>query len=356
MNMLDVHATALQSAGSVYHEFLLKYRKNEQVVYGVVEGKDDPTFYQGLIEQFLPSEWNVELIRSGNRANVLKTFSDFNWVRYPKKRICFFVDRDLSVFRAKGDPESGNLYVTDKYSIENEAASFGTVNRLLHDVLNISELAVGESEALREIFRKNFNNFCEWFAPIMAQIILWQRTGLSPALDNILPKDIFSFKDGQLFLKEAFISPQERIEYASRKVGCPVSDEGDLMAAEMEFRENGGCDKFVRGKYVLWFVIESSLEFHRNIALFCAKYQNPPKVKITMGHANAMTLVGPRIRCPGSLNKFVKENFLEYINPSAEKQPLVAPVKTANILRRVSDAIGSLLSKAGLHNVERMQD
>jgi hypothetical protein len=314
--MLDVHAAAVSTAGSIYHEFLLRYKKNDQVVYGIVEGKDDPVFYQGLIEQYLPAEWNVQLIKSGNRANVLSTLADFNWKRFSNKRICFFIDRDLSIFRATQDPISANLYITDKYSIENEAASFNTVSRLLHDVLNVTEASVQEIEILKEKFYENLQNFCEWFTPVMAQIVAWQRAGLRPALDNIFPKEMFAFSSGILTLKTGFELPEDRVKYAARKVGCDVSSREILDAVEKEFREKGGKERFIRGKYILWFVIEATLEIHREITLFCKAYSAAPKVKLTMGHANAMALVGTRIRCPQSLVEFVKKGYLEYISPS----------------------------------------
>ncbi len=316
MSMLSVHAAAIATSGSIYHEFLLRYRKSEQVVYGIVEGKDDPIFYRGLLEQFLPSDWNVHLIRSGNRANVLKTFADFDWTRFSAKRICFFVDRDLSMFQAVPDPVFPNLYVTNQYSIENEAASYGTVARLLNDILNVCELDVQESDFLSGKFSSNLANFCEWLAPVMAQIVIWQRSGDRPSLDNILPKEIFTFVKGDIALRSGFEMESDRIAYVAGKMGLPTSSTEELAAVLDEFRRLGGCKRFIRGKYVLWFVIESTLEFHREIALFCRSYQAPPKVKLTMGHANAMALVGTRIRCPDTLADFVRSTYLEYINPA----------------------------------------
>lgn len=98
MTMLDVHRDALESVSATYHEFLLRYKAHANVVYGVVEGKEDPMFYRGLIERTLPEDWQVELIPAGRKKNVLKSMAAFDWLRFSPKRICFFVDRDLSEF------------------------------------------------------------------------------------------------------------------------------------------------------------------------------------------------------------------------------------------------------------------
>ncbi len=96
--MIEIHADALATGVVVYHEFMLLYKKTAQIVYGLVEGKEDPMFYRGLIEKYLPSGWEVDLIKSGNKDGVLKTINAFDWHRYERKRIGFFVDRDLADF------------------------------------------------------------------------------------------------------------------------------------------------------------------------------------------------------------------------------------------------------------------
>lgn len=49
MTMLKIHEDALGSANNYYHEFLLYYKSDANIVYGIVEGKDDSMFYMGLI-------------------------------------------------------------------------------------------------------------------------------------------------------------------------------------------------------------------------------------------------------------------------------------------------------------------
>ena len=52
--MLEMHAAALSSKVASYHEFLSRFSKFKKVVYGFVEGKEDPCFYRGFIDFFSP--------------------------------------------------------------------------------------------------------------------------------------------------------------------------------------------------------------------------------------------------------------------------------------------------------------
>jgi hypothetical protein len=108
-DMLKVLSEAINDVNEGYHEFLLMYKKDAQCVYGFVEGKDDPSFYECLIEHQLPEEWSITLIPSGNKKNVLDSFQRFNWNIFSKKRICFFIDRDLQDFLNSSQPLGTNI-------------------------------------------------------------------------------------------------------------------------------------------------------------------------------------------------------------------------------------------------------
>jgi len=116
--MLHLHETALASGNIPYHEFLLYYKATQRVVYGIVEGREDPSYYRGQIEGMLSDDWKVKLICAGSKTKVLKVFVDIDWSRFPKKRVCFFVDRDLSEFLSPQQHSGQNLFVTDNYSID----------------------------------------------------------------------------------------------------------------------------------------------------------------------------------------------------------------------------------------------
>ncbi len=318
MDMLEIHAAALASSDiSAYHEFLLYYKKGEKIVYGFVEGRDDPSFYCGLIEGHLPTEWEVKLIQSGDKDKVLKIFEEMDWSSYPKKRVCFFVDRDLSEFIGAYSHSGENLYVTDNYSIENEAMNIRTMERVLVDIFGVIGLSPDEIVLIQDLFESNLCTFSEAMAPLMAQIILWKRAGANVSLDNIKPKEFFNFEHGRIRLKPNFISPSCRTQYAALCVNAPMAVGNEIANAEAEFRDKKGLEKYIRGKYLLWFFVYCAKAIHQAIPSLCTKYKKPPKIHIELCVDNGVMVVAPRVRCPVSLKIFLERNYCAYIRERA---------------------------------------
>lgn len=313
--MIKIHADALATGPVAYHEFLLCYKETAQEVYGIVEGKEDPMFYRGLIEKFLPAGWEVELIKSGNKENVLTALNTFDWHRFEKKRIGFFVDRDLSFFLGENmTVNTSNLYITDNYSIESEAAIFGVFKRIIREIFNVTDLNNKEIQKLEFLFNRNLTLYKEVMAPIMAQVILWKRDHKKPCLNNIKLKEIFYFEKGSIFIKQEFESIHERVKYVANCLNLMPSTKADIEKAEKEFRLQKGVERFIRGKYMLWFLIEYAIQFHSSIQTIFPRYDKLPKINQTLGHKNGMVNVAPRMRCPDSLKTFIENNYMLYIN------------------------------------------
>jgi len=313
MTMLQIHEDALESVNTAYHEFLLRYKASSNIVYGIVEGKEDPMFYRGFIEHYLPAEWEVELMSAGRKDNVLKAITIFDWTRFSNKRICFFVDKDLSLFLQKVSVDVENLYVTDNYSIENEAVNFRVLKRLLEEVLNISDLKPTEIDLLERYFYNALECFQESILPVMAQIVLWRRAGKRPCLDDIRPKEYFTYVNGTINLRDNFNTVQSRLEQAAMRVNLEISSQEELSQTESEFRQLNGKEKFIRGKYLLWFFVSYANEIHNSLSSIITRYTVSPKVRISLGSANAMAVLAPRIRCPSSLQNFLKRTYCQYI-------------------------------------------
>lgn len=311
MDMLQLHAEALKSENIVIHCFLLCYKPSKRIVYGIVEGNGDPAFYRGLIEHHLPNGWNVELIPSGGKEKVLKAFQEMDWSKYPKKRICFFVDRDLSEFLEEKLISGPNLYITNNYSIENEVVTFYMMERIQKEIFGVTTITESEMRKLQSAFEYNLSNFQEMMAPIMAQVLLWRRNGKKVSLNNIHLKNLFIFTDGGI--KAKFSSPIEGVNEAANYVGVTAATPENLAVAEIEFRENQGLEKFIRGKYLLWFFVQYALEIHKNIHIFCSHYTSPPKCHFPFSHKTAMNVLAPRVRCPDSLKDFIMGNYVEFI-------------------------------------------
>ncbi len=159
MSMLRLHQEALERGSAGYHQFLARYSRTAKVVYGFVEGKDDPCYYRGFIEQLLPDDWDVELWPAGNKMKVYGIYSMIGWNRFPKRRICFFVDRDFLGLISEKSVADCNIYVTDDYSIENSLAKRSTCHRILTEVLGFTSVDHDElARKIRGVFRFRYRH------------------------------------------------------------------------------------------------------------------------------------------------------------------------------------------------------
>ncbi|RWX46864.1 hypothetical protein VT99_11961 [Candidatus Electrothrix marina] len=311
--MLEIHKEARSNANTIYHEFLLTYKEGRKEVYGFVEGKEDPMFYIGLIENRLPHDWRIRLLRSGNKEKVLRTLGSFDWKRFDRKRICFFVDRDLSEFTVDTAIVDENLYITDGYSIENTVVTKDSFLRVVKEVYGVTELSEAEETKMLKDFNDNLRLFQEEMTPIMAQIIDWRKNSSTPCLDNIKLGEFFYFTGGKIHVKEPYRTVNARLKRVAEFVDEKMSDLEEVQNIEREFISKDGTLKFVRGKYLFWFFIENAKNVHENASYYCAKHTSPPKVKVAIGPKNAMTVVAPRARIPDTLAQFIDRNYLAYI-------------------------------------------
>ncbi|ETA68482.1 hypothetical protein MettiDRAFT_1954 [Methanolobus tindarius DSM 2278] len=314
MSMIEIHNDALKSTNVVYHEFLGHYKKESKIVYGFVEGRDDPSFYQRM-DNFFPDQWKLQLYRPGNRDKVFEMHDTFDWKRFSTKRICFFVDRDLAEFLDNIGDVAENIFVTDDYSVENYIVNSETLEKILSEVMNVnlSGLEKEEIEKIHDIFNDNLIKFKEAMTPIMAQIILWKRKGCRLELDSIKPKDFFEFKNAYIFLKTQYETVDSRIEYIENCCNIKSDTPESISVVEKEFHEKDGAEKYIRGKFMLWFFYCCATTIHKSIPKISNKYKKPPKIILPWGPKNAITSIAPRIRMPDSLKNFIRNNYIEYI-------------------------------------------
>lgn len=309
-SMLDVHSQALEDVDEAYHEFLLIYRKGAQCVYGFVEGKDDPVFYRHLIENELPKGWSIKLIPSGNKQKVLRAFQSINWIDYYKKRVCFFIDRDLQDFVGSPQQAEPNIYITDGYSIENSILHSRVLIGMLADIYQITLLNPEEEELIKEIIQKNENAFFDAIMPLMGQILLWRQSGSKANLSNLRLDHIFSFS-------EANFVPKKRnalLKMSANQIGCDLCDDSDITEAERVIRCHPSSYMMVRGKYVLWFFVKQCEVIWQAIPNLLSRFQRKPRKRTECGLHNAMVILGPRARAPESLKEFIRRNYLSFIS------------------------------------------
>ncbi|MHB1175937.1 MAG: DUF4435 domain-containing protein [Sulfuriferula sp.] len=319
MTMLSVHADAMER-NTAYHEFLLFYKRTANVVYGFVEGSQDPSFFRGLIDSCLPGGWRAKLFQAGNRDKVVRTCLEMDWNRFDTQRVCFFIDRDLTAFFNGSDILPPNIYVTDQYSIENDVVTQETLGRVLEEVFNIVGLTPGEESTIQELFVAEYSKFCEAMAAPMSQILIWRRNGYRACLDNVRLKDWFEFVSGKIAFKGEYWNARARLEYVANRCSCVMSPDELLLETEKEFRHKDGVQKYVRGKYVLWFFVQFVTSIYESVSAYCARYAKKPKIHVSLGIENAMVILGGRVRSPESLHAFMTATYIAYIAGVPESQ------------------------------------
>jgi hypothetical protein len=287
------------------------------VVYGFVEGKDDPSFYRGFIEHLLPDDWEVELWPAGNRDQVYRVHADMDWRRFPKRRVCFFVDRDLSRLIPEALATDSNIYVTDSYSIENDLVKRGTCRRVLSEVCALGTLDHGELDKVCDLFEAELEKFLVAMIPTMAWILHWRRKGQRAALNDILMKDMFGFTGGTLRINPTPKGKASLVQYIHEQCDVVHDAAVDIAPLESEFRKGGAYRNFIRGKYVFWFLIEFCCSVRSSVKAHFKTCTRVPPMNVSFAAANGMTIIGNRARVPNSLKTFVSGNYVEFIDAIA---------------------------------------
>lgn len=312
MSMLDEHRLALETVNEAYHEFLLRYRAGNLSVYGFVEGKEDPSFYRSVIERFLPEDWAVELFVSGNRKKVLDTEAAFDWDRFSRQQIAFFIDQDLVHFLDPAISYAPNVYVSDGYSIENSIVTKEVFIRLLQEVHNVIDWTEQERDSLSNHFDAQRAIFQEVLAPIMAQIALWRRDAAKANLGNFDLGSVVGFSDGKCEVRDGYDLPDVRVDRLCLCVGADASPTADRDEMEARFRQASGPANLTRGKYLIWFLAMLANDVHAKVANFVKAYPAPPKTRMQFGPNNVMVVAAPRARIPESFRRFLESTYIRF--------------------------------------------
>lgn len=309
MGMLDIHKNALKSRISAYHEFLGQFKKGEKVVYGFVEGNDDPIFYLGYIESMLPDDWEIKLFSAGGKENVLAIHKIIDWRRFKKKQICFFIDRDLSEMIPEKVKCDSNIYITSGYSIENYIVKSQTCARILNEVYGFDVAPEGEIKKIKKLFDQELNNFCQLMIPLMAVILRWRRHGEKANLNNVVMKSIFTLNKGIVSEK----NKSKSLSLLHTQCGVTMRNDQDYSSEQSEFKVSSKYRKYTRGKYLLWFMVEFCKSVHRDAIHIVDGLSKQPKKKIDLSLGNSMCVVGPRAKIPSTLREFLESNYMTYL-------------------------------------------
>ena len=313
MSMLRIHSRARDSENARYHEFLTEYSATAPMVYGFVEGPQDPCYYRGLIDHSLPSTWRVRLWPAGGKKVVYGIYRLFDWKRFSKRRVCFFVDRDFLDLVAEDNPEDVNIYITDDYSIENSLVDAQTCHRALVEVCGFTKVRQEELDVVLQQFKEQYDIFLRAMIPVTAWLLASSRLQQTVYANNVEMNRLFSVVDGQLESNPGPRNCASVADYLQLRCGKVGGEDIDTTETERELGHQLFYRRFVRGKFALWFLVEFCLSIRRSAATFFSSCDVPPKMHVALGHSNAMVLLASRGRIPETLRMFLRRTFGEYI-------------------------------------------
>ena len=300
-----------ESRTVAYTLFLEEYNKHKPICYGFVEGKDDPSYYQCHIDNYLPSGYKIRLFPTGRKECVKQTYDLFDWRSFDKKRIVFFMDRDLSdIIEDPYIVNDSNVYITDQYSIENDIISSDTLEAVLKQLLGFAETPQKEIDTVIRLFDVARDEFDRIMLPVMGNIIYWKTRGLLTAnYRNIKINHIISIQDGRLTISK---NEEEIVRLIYRQSGLELAfySKEDVEAICGEIVATKCIRSITRGKYLATFFIE-----------FCnSVYRDCVRIAITKTHKGCtisemdiMKMIAPRCRIGNSLRTFINDTILAYI-------------------------------------------
>jgi hypothetical protein len=320
MNMLEIHQHALEESQEAYHKFLLTYKKDKKCVYIFVEGKTDPSYYTNKISSIIPEGCDIDFWPAGNKKKVIKVFNCFDWSRFNRRQVIFFIDRDFSSYLPENLPLAVNVYVTESYSIENSLVCRSVCKQILQDLKGMENLNGVEMDRVLKLFDNELSRFHSKILPISAHLIAWRLNGAKPCADNIKMNDIFEFISGRL-----------------RRIAKPKGNSGvpSYLCKKFKLRRNGILNKiavitnelkkeqfpkkYTRGKYELWFLLEFCEHIRENFKLFSSMITKQPKNICEISLKNALAIIGPRAPMPASLYSFLNDTVIKYATQALYK-------------------------------------
>ncbi len=313
--MLKTHKEAREDLPQTrFHEFQSAYKKDSKMIFWFCEGKDDILFYRGPIRNVLKEGWDDQPWDVGGIDNVLALYNKFDWRTYNKKQIIFFIDRDLTEFTGVTLPNKENIYITDNYSIENDAVNNNTCERVLTEILGFNSLTIEEKKQIKRLFDHELTKFIEKMIPVMSWIVHWHSNGCKACLNDIYMKHLFRIKDGVLEKRPHPKQHQDISEYIHAQCKVPVDINYEPTKGSFEFYRKNRHRKFIRGKYLLWFFTEFCLSIHRDcLQMQIIRITSQPKNSTNFSHSNAISNISSRFKIPNTLKEMLKKSVRCYV-------------------------------------------
>lgn len=309
MGMKEVLNEAKNEVNDLGHIFKTKFKKNAKIIYLMVEGKNDITYYKNFFDFFVPDDWEIIAIPAscdnsfyGCKKKLINFYNKLDWRKFKKDQIVILTDRDLSDFIDEKIPKSKNIYITDGYSIENSIVNDRTFYRTLTELCSFNELEEISKNKLLQYFNMQLNKFCNEMINVMSWIVQWQKEDIKPKLQNIKIKNLF-----KIAVDKIEPIPADIIKSIHEQCNLPYDSSISITKTKKLISQNP--NKYIRGKYIFEFFkcyCESIIE----------NYNDIPNVQLSRT-SKAINLefldIAHISKCPLSLKEFINNTITKYI-------------------------------------------
>jgi hypothetical protein len=312
---------------------LLYYQPKSKTVHVFLEGNDDFSFYTNYVTNIiinsLPEDkhYNYYPHLCGNKKGVYDLYQLVNPRLKNKSRGLFFVDKDFSEILGEIYPSDENIYVTDYYSIENFLVSEDVLKRVLQEIYHINSLELDDllakssldKNSILYIFMQELKTFHLLMIPIIAWIICLKRLNIKPNLNNVKLDKIFHLDETQLTIDKinnsGYLSRFKYLEAVfnvSTPPGVWLQILNEARKLRIIFDQNPKI--YIRGKYELWFLICFLNKLEKRLRDELKVHKKAFSVKTQITNENAIEILGTRVYCPESLNRFLENHRDNIIN------------------------------------------
>ena len=271
-------------------------------VFFIVEGKDDIPFYGTKANDYVPNDWKLIIIPANNRKKVIDVYNSIDWSIYNKKLIYFFVDKDLSDYTNEYTPVDINVYITNKYSIENDLCTLDTFIKTAKYYYGLNDIDESDENAIENFYNDCWTVFSAISEPIMAQILYWKINNIESNYSNFKMQSIFEIKNNVLQRKNAFLSNKNILEELCKQSGIEYS-EINISEYISLLNSKHSSDEYIRGKNILVFFIKALMYISKN-ADDLLPSKKKAKDTIGIGYENAISKLCGIMKSPKSLRTF----------------------------------------------------
>ena len=312
MSMLDILENSVKSDNVYYMDFLLRYKPKKKQIFVFYEGDEDSSYYRSFLEDYLEDEYDIEEIIAECKNNILKLHKEFDWDSYDKTKIAFFIDKDLSFWLEEDSIKESNIFITKGYSVENYLISKDIFRKLLFNIKGFARAKKTEIDYMCECFAILLPNFEEEIKRLMAMAVLAKKRD-----HNVKLGEYKISKNLEFFIEDEKLKFNlNDYNYMKEKWGIMYIKDEEIDTQINKFNQQPN-EYFVRGKWILYFMVELS-EFMRNNfknfapSLAVDKEREKLKPTCNIDSTKSIPILAPRCIITRELEIFLNNNFIKY--------------------------------------------